>query len=137
MLRDGLLLGAQAADLPMVRFDALSKAEVFARLAAEQGDAGDKVTLAALLLLQSSIYREEGLDEVALAYARHADELFVAIMQADDCEGRAMLLGAVSGLADSGDDLAALMLDNLVAAMPAEFVAATTAAIRKAEVAHG
>jgi hypothetical protein len=134
MLRDGLLLSAQS--LPaFTRNDALSKAEVFARLAAEGGDAGDKVTLAGLLLLQSSVCREAGADDLAVAYARQADALFVDVMTAPDCGGRAMLLSVVSGLADQGDDVAALMLDILVAAMPAEFTADTNAAVRELETA--
>lgn len=136
MLRDGLLLRAQS--LPVfARNDAVSKAEVFARIAAEGGDAGDKVTLAGLLLLQSSICREAGADDLAVAYARQADAVFLEIMTADECEGRAMLLSVVSGLADSGDDLAALMLENLVASMPAESVAQTAAAVRRLEAANG
>ena len=136
MLRDGLLLRAQS--LPaFARNDAVSKAEVFARLAAEGGDAGDKVTLAGLLLFQSSVCREAGADDLAVTYARQADAIFLDIMTADDCEGRAMLLSVVAGLADTGDDLAAMMLENLVGSMPVECVARTAAAVRRLEAANG
>ena len=136
MLRDGLLLRAQSFP-PFARNDAVSKAEVFARLAVEGGDAGDKVTLAGLLLLQSSICRDGGADDLAMAYARQADAIFLDVMTAEDCEGRAMLLSVVAGLADTGDDLAAMMLENLVGSMPTESVVQKAAAIRRFEAANG
>jgi hypothetical protein len=136
MLRDGLLLRSHS--LPaFARNDAMSKAEVFARLAAEGGDAGDKVTLAGLLLLQSSVCREARADDLAVAYARQADAAFLQVMTADDCGGRAILLSVVAALADNGDEVAALMLIELVAAIPAGSVAETRAAVRELESADG
>ena len=137
VMRDGLLMAAQTATAPMLRADAMSKAEVLSRMAAATGDAGDQVTLAAVLLLQSAIYRDQGFADQGLAYAREADAVFLRIMQADDDAGRALLLSVVSSLADNGDDLAALMLDNLVASMPASAAAGATAAVRRLDAAHG
>ena len=48
-----------------------------------------------------------------------------------------MLLSAVAGLADTGDDLAAMMLENLVGSMPVECVARTAAAVRRLGAANG
>ena len=137
MMRDGLLMAAQTTHAPMLRADAMSKAEVLSRMAASNGDVGDQVTLAAVLLLQSAIYRESGCDHQGLAYAQEADAVFLQIMQADDSAGRALLLSVVSSLADNGDDLAALMLDNLVASMPATVAAGASAAVRRLDAAHG
>ena len=135
LLRDGLLMRAQSASAQSLRSDLVSKAEVFGRIAAERGDAGDKVTLAALLLLQSSNCREGGFAEDALHYAREADAVFGAIMQAENSDGRAMLLSVVSGLADKGDELAAIKLQELVELMPAKLISETAKAIRKLEIA--
>ena len=137
VMRDGLLMAAQTATAPMLRADAMSKAEVLSRMAAATGDAGDQVTLAAVLLLQSAIYRDQSCADQGLAYAREADAVFLRIMQADDEAGRALLLSVVSSLADNGDDLAALMLDNLVASMPAGVAAGASAAVRRLDAAHG
>ena len=41
VMRDGLLMAAQTATAPMLRADAMSKAEVLSRMAAATGDAGD------------------------------------------------------------------------------------------------
>ena len=137
VMRDGLLMAAQTATVPILRADAMSKAEVLSRMAAATGDAGDQVTLAAVLLLQSAIYRDQGCADQGLAFAREADAVFLRIMQADDDAGRTLLLSVVSSLADNGDDLAALMLDNLVASMPAKVAAGASAAVRRLDAAHG
>lgn len=136
IMRDGLLMAAQNASGSILRADAMSKAEVLARLAAAAGNALDRVTLAAVLLLQSATHRAAGHDREGGALAKEADDVMLSVMRGDDESGRAMLLSAVSSIADEGDDLAAQKLNELVAAIPRQSVAAIREAIRDLEAGH-
>lgn len=117
-------------DLGVPSRESLTGAEVFARLAASDGSAVGRSTLAAVLLARSNELMADDFDRSEAIWAESALLMFDLAKEGDELAASSLMRG-LSVRADAGDEESALVLNDLVDALPP----ATLAAARQAMAA--
>jgi hypothetical protein len=110
--------------------EATAAAEAFARMAAHNR-VGNGVLLGQVLMLRADCAKARGDLRLALGYQAEAQGWFAIVEEEGDAEDRAGLLGALSGLADGGDEASAVRLNGLLESLPAQEAAKLRASAKQ------
>jgi len=129
-LRDGLLAAVNSGEGLMTGEEMMTRAEMFARLAAEHDRMEDYLVLAAILFNQAAFAERAGRPELNKLFADEAVGFINYVAASDDLTAIAQLFAVMNDEADDGHDGSVSGLQMLIANMPPEKAMKVNAVVR-------
>ena len=127
ILRDELLMEIANVESGYTLPILLSQAEVFARLAAAQGTSNDTLKLVAVLVTHAEVCARDGRLDEAGHFEGEALGIIERVLISGNDEAIGLLAHAMTALADRGNEIAAVLVGQMIDAMPRNSAAAISA----------